>query len=138
MSSDFIVKEIFVQLQKHYKETKFRSIHKQDIQTVPYWKWWQILLNICGNWRAFTVMHAFSSVFFLWTMSNGYKIHLVTMDFFIDCCKLTFTCYFFLFLIEFYSLKKTIHVLFLSYMLSNWQVVTDTCIKCFKVCLESF
>ena len=31
MSSDFIAKEIFVQLQEHYKETKFRWIHISKI-----------------------------------------------------------------------------------------------------------
>ena len=115
-------------------------IFKQDIQTVPYWKWWQILLNIFGNWQAFTVMHAFSSVFFLWTMSNGYKIHFVTMDFFIDCYKLAFTCYFVLFPIEFYLLKKNCTCAFCltCSLIDRCQVVTDTSIKCFKVCLEAF
>ena len=44
-SSDFIAKEIFVLLQEHYKETKFRWIRKEVVLTVPYWKWRQILLT---------------------------------------------------------------------------------------------
>ena len=56
------------------------------------------LFKQCGieNGGKSYVMHAFSSVFFLLTMSNGYKIHSVTFLFFIDCCKLMFTCYFIL------------------------------------------
>ena len=119
---------LLILLQKKYlcncksitKKTKFWWIHKQVIQTVLYWKWWQILLNICGDWQAFTLMHAFSSVFFFWIMSNGYKIHFVTLLFFIDCYKLTFTCYFVLFPIEFYLLKKLYMCFFV--LLSNRQV----------------
>lgn len=70
-------------------------------------KWWQILLNICGNWQAFTLMHAFSYFFlFVWTTSNGYKTHFVTLLFFIDCRKPMFTCYFVLFPIQFCLFKK--------------------------------
>ena len=72
-------------------------------------------------------------------MSNGYKIHFVTMDFFIDCYKLTFTCYFVLFPIEFYLLKNCTCAFCLTCsLIDRCQVVTDTSIKCFKVCLGAF
>ena len=39
-------------------------------------------------------------------MSNDYKIHLVTLLFFTDCCILTFTFYFVLSPIKFCLFKK--------------------------------
>ena len=79
-------------------------------------KWWQILLNICGNWQAFTLMHAFSYFFlFEWNTSNGYKTHFVTLLFFIDCRKPMFTCYFVLFPIQFCLFKKISAILHLKH-----------------------
>ena len=105
-----IAKEIFVHLQEHYKETKFRWIRKQVIRTVRCWKWGQILLNICGDWQALTLMLAFSSFLFLCELRlMVIKCILLLCYFFIDCFKVMFTCYYVLFPIKFCLLKKNSH-----------------------------
>lgn len=46
-------------------------------------KWWQILLNICGNWQAFTLMHAFSYFFFLYELRLMVIKHILLLYYFL-------------------------------------------------------
>ena len=94
---------------------------------------WRLLLNsivlkMAANfikyvWRLTSFYFDACFFFFfllVWTMSNSYKIHFVTLLFFIDRCKWMFTTYFVLFPIKFCLSKKCLRAV----LWSCFQVVT--------------
>ena len=76
------------------QEAKFRLIREQVIWTAPYWKWWQILLTYMWQLTSFYSDSCFSSFFVCELRVMVMKYILLLCYFFIDCCKLVFTCFF--------------------------------------------
>ena len=68
-------------------------------------KWWQILLNICGNWWAFTLMHAFSYFFFLYELRLMVLKHILLLYYFL-LIVVNQCLHFVLFPIQFCLFKK--------------------------------
>ena len=89
-------------------------------------KWWQILLNICGNWQAFTLMHAFSYFFFLYELRLMVIKHILLLYYFLltvvnQCLHLILFCfqYSFVYLkkknIGHFTFKIYTYIIFLSF-----------------------
>ena len=68
-------------------------------------KWWQILLNICGDWWAFTLMHAFSYFFFLYELRLMVLKHILLLYYFL-LIVVNQCLHFVLFPIQFCLFKK--------------------------------